>query len=61
MNNAGFYKLDQDEILYAPNYVEGFGYSLTMESKHEYTFPVDGWIYADSHEDAVAYFASQQN
>ena len=58
MNNAGFYKKQENEILYAPNIVEGPSYMLVVENKDQYDYPVDGWIYANSLDDAIAYFAS---
>jgi hypothetical protein len=58
MNNAGFYKKDESQILYAPNFVEGANYVLVAENKDEYTYPVDGWIWANSLDDAISYFAS---
>jgi hypothetical protein len=58
MNNTGFYKKDNTQILYAPNIVEGPGYMLTIEDKDSLTYPVDGWIYADSIDVAISYFAT---
>jgi hypothetical protein len=52
MNEQGFYKLDNGEMLYAPNIVEGPGYVLFINEKDTYTYPVDGWVYADSQENA---------
>ena len=54
MNEQGFYKLDQGELLYAPNYVEGQGYLLIIDQKDTYNYPVGGWIYAESEEAAKA-------
>lgn len=56
MNNAGFYKKENNEINYAPNYVEGQGYALFAIDKATYEYPVDGWIWAQSEEDAISYF-----
>jgi hypothetical protein len=61
MNNAGFYKKDETQILFAPNIVEGQGYVLLIDEKDSYSYPVDGWIYADSLDAAIAYFASNNN
>lgn len=58
MNNAGFYKKEETEILYAPNIVNGPNYMLVLADKDEYDYPVDGWIYANSFDDAIAYFAA---
>lgn len=61
MNNSGFYKKDETQILFAPNIVEGQGYTLLIGEKDSYSYPVDGWIYADSLDVAIAYFASNNN
>jgi hypothetical protein len=58
MNNAGFYKKQETEILYAPNIVEGPSYLLIITDKDDYDYPVDGWIYANSFDDAISYFAA---
>ncbi len=58
MNNSGFYKKDETQILFAPNIVEGQGYTLLIDQKDSYSYPVDGWVYADSLDAAIAYFAS---
>jgi len=61
MNNPGFYKKEETEILYAPNIVDGPNYMLVLADKDSYEYPIDGWIYADSFDGAIAYFASASN
>lgn len=61
MDNTGFYKKDETQILFAPNIVEGQGYMLVATDKDSYEYPVDGWIWANSLDDAIAYFASNAN
>jgi hypothetical protein len=61
MNDLGFYKKDGTQILYAPNIVEGPNYMLTIEDKDNYSYPVDGWIYATSLDNAINIFAGLQN
>lgn len=61
MDNAGFYKKDETQILFAPNIVEGPGYMLVASDKDSYEYPVDGWIWATSLDDAIAYFANNTN
>ena len=56
MNNAGFYKKEDTQILYAPNIVEGPSYVLIASEKDTYDYPVDGWIWAQSEADAISYF-----
>ena len=55
MNEEGFYKLDNGEILYAPNIVEGPGYVLLINEKDTYVYPIDGWVYADSQANAAEF------
>ena len=44
---AGFYKKQEDEWIYAPNYVEGNGYVLIAIEKDSYEYPVDVWVWLD--------------
>ena len=48
-----FFKRLDDELLTAPNFVYGPGFELKAESKDEYTYPVDGWVWADSLDAAM--------
>jgi len=50
-----FYKLD-NELLEAPNFVHGFGYDLNLITKDTYTYPVDGWYWFDTIEEARIFF-----
>jgi len=52
---SGFYKID-GELLYGPNYVLNESYQLYKEYSDTYTYPVDGWYWFDSHEEAYAFF-----
>lgn len=52
-----FYKKEQEQILSALN-VEGPGYTLIEEDSALYTYPVDGWIYAENLDAAIQYFAN---
>jgi hypothetical protein len=58
MNNPGFYKKEDDQILYAPNIVQGPSYVIIAANKDSYTYPVNGWIWAQSEADAISYFES---
>jgi hypothetical protein len=49
-----FFKLDGD-LLQAPN-VEGNNLSLNEETKSDYTFPVDGWYWFATVEEAKTFF-----
>lgn len=50
---AGFYKKQDDAILYAPNIVEGNGYVLAAQDKDQYEYPVDGWFWFESEDVAI--------
>jgi hypothetical protein len=52
----GFYKAEQGALLYAPNRVENLLYLLLVEDHVSYTYPVDGWYYFSSEEEATTYF-----
>lgn len=53
MSTAGFYKLD-GQLLEAPNFVLNKDYTLFKETKDQYTYPVDGWYWFDSIEEAIS-------
>lgn len=55
MNTAGFYKLDGD-LLYGPNFVLNKEYELRKETKEEHSYPVNGWYWFDSEEQARVFF-----
>jgi len=52
--DSGFYKLDPEsnELLYGPNAIYGPGFTLLKENYDEYTYPVDGWTWFDSENEA---------
>lgn len=54
-DTSGFYKLD-GEILYGPNFVLNSSYELRRENKDLYNYPVDGWYWFNSQEEAQAFF-----
>ena len=51
---AGFYKKENDQLYYAPNIIEGDGYVLVAQDKDQYEYPIDGWTWFDSEEEAKA-------
>ena len=55
MDTNGFYKLDAD-LLYGPNYVLNANYELRRETKDQHTYPIDGWYWFDSEEQARLFF-----
>lgn len=50
-DTSGFYKLD-GLLLYGPNFVLNKDYELRKETKDEHQYPVDGWYWFDSEEEA---------
>jgi hypothetical protein len=45
---AGFYKQNEEEQwMYAPNFVYAPDYTLLKEEKDTYEYPVDGWTWYD--------------
>ncbi len=48
----GFYKREGDELLYGPNFVLNENYELRRESRDQHQYPVDGWWWFDSEEEA---------
>ncbi|KAB2970344.1 hypothetical protein [Zoogloea sp.] len=54
-----FYKKEQDQLLSGAWVLGAYqAYHLTEETKDQYTYPVDGWIYAENLDAAIAYFAN---
>jgi hypothetical protein len=53
-DTSGFYKKNSEGLMYAPNFVFGpYGsFTLKKESKDEHQYPVDGWYWFDSEEEA---------
>jgi hypothetical protein len=56
MNTQGFYKYQDEQLFYAPNYVEGPNILLLSLEKDSYQYPIDGWIWFESEEEAQNYF-----
>lgn len=56
MSTAGFYKFDGEELRYGATAVYAPNFTLRLEEKNNYQYPVFGWIYANSVEEAEQYF-----
>lgn len=58
MNTAGFYKYMNGELFCGPNFVYGAydAFRLFREERNTYTYPVDGWYWFDSEEEARIFF-----
>ena len=52
---SGFYKIDGD-LLYGPNFVLNASYELSRETKDQYVYPIDGWYWFESEEQAKNFF-----
>lgn len=52
-----FYKKTTEELLAAPNFVRAPDYDLFADQRDTYTYPVDGWYWFDSLDEAIAAFA----
>jgi len=59
-DTSGFYKMDSGELLYGPNFILNKDFELRRETRNDHTYPVDGWSWFDSEEDAVAFFNTQK-
>ena len=55
MDTSGFYKLD-GSLLYGPNYVLNANYELRRETRDDHSYPVDGWHWFDTEEEARLFF-----
>lgn len=42
-DTSGFYKFEDGNWQYAPNFVYAPNYTLLREQKDTYNYPVDGW------------------
>lgn len=61
--NEGFYKVENDEVIYAPNFVYGpyDDYRLFKEEKDTYDYPVDGWYWFETPFVAYQFFGREYN
>jgi hypothetical protein len=55
MDTSGFYKLD-GSLLYGPNYVLNAHYELRRETRDDHSYPIDGWYWFDTEEEARLFF-----
>lgn len=53
--NAGFYKFN-DRLLYAANWVRSPSCQLHINDRNTYSYPVDGWYWFDTLEEACLHF-----
>ena len=55
-NTAGFYKYEETSLHYGPNYVLAPEYELFKETKDDHSYPIDGWHWFDTIEEALVFF-----
>jgi hypothetical protein len=55
MDTSGFYKFDAD-LLYGSNFVINASYELQRETYDQHTYPIDGWSWFNSDEEARLFF-----
>jgi hypothetical protein len=56
MDTSGFYKLDGQMLLFGPNFVEHKDWQLYRNLHETYTYPVEGWYWFNSREEAKQFF-----
>ena len=54
-----FYKLDNEEILEAPNGVYTPTNTMTKDNYQEFSYPVEGWYWFDTIEEAYSFFGKE--
>jgi hypothetical protein len=55
-DTSGFYKVNDKQVLFAPNAVISKTYTLAREQKGTYTYPIEGWYWFDSEQEAYTQF-----
>jgi len=56
-NTNGFYRVQDNELQYAPNRVHAPDYNLKKKDRDTYTYPTPGgWVWFDTEDDARTYF-----
>jgi len=55
-DTSGFYKLDPEsgELFFAPHFVSAPTFELLRETRVKNTYPVEGWSWFDSEDEARA-------
>ena len=53
-DTAGFYKLSGETLFYGPTAIHNAAYELHAETHEEHDYPIDGWTWFDSREEACA-------
>jgi len=56
-----FYKKDNNELMSAPNFVAMPDVTLMAEDKDTYEYPVNGWYWFDTLDEAIEFYANKQD
>lgn len=56
MATDGFYRLRDGDLFYAPDSVGALDYDLHRDLRHTYEYPVDGWRWFDTENDARTFY-----
>ena len=51
-----FYKNDNGNLLVGENFVYTHNFSMTKETKDEFDYPIEGWYWFDTKEEAYGFF-----
>lgn len=60
MNTSGFYKNDNQTLLFAPNFVDSGSFYLSRDKKDNFVYPVGGWYWFDNEDSAYLFFNIQK-
>lgn len=60
-DTSGFYKLEDNQLFFAPNTIMSSEYELLRENHSEYTYPTYGWYWFDSELLARQFFNLPEN
>lgn len=52
LDTSGFYKNENGTLLFGPNFVLNANYELRRETHDQHNFPIDGWFWFNSEEEA---------
>lgn len=58
--SAGFYKYEDPNLYFGANYVLNADYELRKETKDDHSYPVDGWYWFDSQDEAKQFFEIEE-
>lgn len=55
-DTSGFYTFSGNHLFHGPNFVEGPDFALYRDTHASHTYPVNGWWWFDSREEAMSHF-----